>query len=79
MSKFTKCPTCNKEMSSNAVACPNCGEPNKKEHRKKRGNTQGVGFLLMLLGTVLLFVLHPGLGLGLGAIGFFVMVYGFFI
>ena len=29
-----KCTTCDKEMSSNAPACPNCGEPNAEADMK---------------------------------------------
>ncbi len=33
-----KCPMCEREISSNAVACPHCGEPIKRDNKVSRYN-----------------------------------------
>lgn len=32
------CPECNKEISTEATACPNCGYNIKKQNRKNQSN-----------------------------------------
>lgn len=43
-----KCPMCEREISSNAVACPHCGEPSKKEETLNKL----VGYSVVLEGNL---------------------------
>lgn len=79
------CQDCGKEISTKARACPGCGRPTdsaaeeeKKTRRNKRGNTQGMGCLLILLSLFAVF-LSPLLGGPLFLIGLVVLIAGFFI
>lgn len=81
------CSSCNKEISHFAVTCPHCGAPTeygietaKKEKRKKRGNVQGAGCLMIVL-AVILGVTVVGLPFAviLCIAGLAVLVYGFFV
>jgi len=83
--RLTNCPDCGKEISTKARACPGCGRPTdvaaeqeKKTRRNKRGNTQGMGCLIMLLSIFAVF-LSPFLGGPLFFIGLVILIVGFFI
>ena len=43
------CPECSAELSSDAVACPRCGKPNKKAVHKKQNSAQGAGVVIMVV------------------------------
>ena len=84
-SNLMPCPDCGKEISIKARACPGCGSPtsvaveeDKSKRRNKRGNTQGLGCLLMLLSLFAVF-LSPLLGGPLFLIGAVILIAGFFI
>lgn len=67
---LTECLECGKEISDQAISCPNCGNPMNgvqtiEATGKKYKAIQAVGFVLVLIG-VLLFVVGP-----LGAAGVF--------
>ena len=76
------CKECGKEMSSSASACPSCGKPAedvaKKERSKKRGNVQGAGCLIIIVGFVLM-LLSPIVGTLALAAGIVVLLIGFFV
>lgn len=59
-----KCPACGKDVSSNAPACPHCGEPIKSSTEKANGavNPQDpVHFLgLIVVGVMILFFIFLG-------------------
>jgi len=80
MSDLMQCADCGKRISKSAAACPHCGAPNKAAKRKKRGNTQGAGCLLLLVGGGLVLAgISPGVGGFLAVIGLVVLVVGFFL
>jgi hypothetical protein len=56
------CADCGMEMSSEAVACPKCGKPNKKVVAKTKDSKQAMGCLFMLLSLVLGFFFGPLVG-----------------
>ena len=66
------CPECKTEMSSDALACPRCGKPNKKvaskEANKNQDGAQKTGCLLMVVAIPLLF-LFPLAGVVLLLVG----------
>jgi len=82
-----KCQECGKEISDQATACPNCGAPTKygqkdakKERRKRRGNVQGAGCLIMISALILGFtVIGVPLAIFLGIIGLVTLIVGLFI
>jgi uncharacterized membrane protein YvbJ len=82
-----KCKECGKEISDQATACPNCGAPTqygqedeKKERRKKRGNVQGAGCLIIILALILGFtVIGAPFAVFLGIIGLVILIVGLFI
>ena len=81
------CDECGKEISNKATSCPYCGAPTKwgkketkKERRKKRGNVQGAGCLLIILSIILgLTVLGIPFAVFLGIVGLVVLVIGLFL
>lgn len=81
------CTECGKEISDKAASCPHCGAPTewgqketKKERRKKRGNVQGAGCLLIILAIILgITVVGAPFAIFLGIIGLVVMVIGLFL
>lgn len=58
-SALMNCEACNKEMSLKALACPSCGNPNKKMVNKEQNKKQKVGCLLFIIGIPLCFILPP--------------------
>lgn len=83
---LVKCEACGKEISSEAPICPGCGDPtqwgkdtSKSERRKKRGNVQGAGCLIIVLALILgLTVVGLPFAIILGGAGLVVLVIGFF-
>jgi uncharacterized membrane protein YvbJ len=72
------CPECKKEMSGDALQCPNCGKPNKKVRNNRRSNYQGGGCLMIIIGAVLC-VASPFLGGIVAIVGLVFLLIGFFI
>jgi len=74
-----KCTECGKEISSEALDCPGCGKPQtetqKSARRKKRGNTQGAGCLIILIGGGLC-LLSPAIGAIAFIVGFVILLIG---
>ena len=70
-----QCKECKTEMADTAESCPKCGAANKKINRKRRGNVQGCGCLIFLLGIPFIFLLPP-LGVFLAAVGFIILIVG---
>ena len=58
------CADCGKEMSSEAVACPNCGRPSTKAANKAKDSKQSVGCVIVLVGLLMLFFL-PSVEIGI--------------
>lgn len=59
MSKITKCPACDNNVSTQALACPHCGHPLKEaEQPKKRKSLTKP--LLGCLGSIVLFFVFVG-------------------
>ena len=50
---LTKCADCGHDMSVEALACPQCGKPNKKARNKAENSKQAVGCAFILLSLVL--------------------------
>ena len=81
------CTECGKEISDKAASCPHCGAPTKwgqketkKERRKRRGNVQGAGCLLIILAIILgLTVIGIPFAVFLGIVGLTVIVIGLFL
>ena len=81
------CNDCGREISNKAASCPNCGAPTKwgkkqakKERRKRRGNVQGAGCLLIILAIVLgLTVVGIPFAIFIGIVGLVVLIIGLFI
>ena len=81
------CPDCKKEISKRAKTCPNCGAPTswgekvkKKEKNKRRENVQGAGCLLIILAFIIGVTLGGPIFFALvAAIGFIILIVGFFI
>jgi len=46
-------------MSSDAMACPRCGKPNKRAMNKTMDSKQSLGCLLLLLSLLCFFLLPP--------------------
>jgi len=46
-----KCPMCNKEISPNAVSCPNCGEPMRKEESNNNFIKDSCNVVLLSVGS----------------------------
>lgn len=46
------CPECDREMSSEAMACPGCGRPNPIAKNKVMDGHQRTGCLLILLSII---------------------------
>ena len=81
---LTKCPDCGESISTAAPMCPKCGRPmtrlgaNAVQTQRKGGKYEGVGFLIMLVGIGLCFVI-PGLGGITIAVGFIIFLIGRFM
>ncbi|WP_043807453.1 zinc ribbon domain-containing protein [Desulfatibacillum aliphaticivorans] len=81
------CEECGEKISEKAESCPKCGAPTKagkKAQKKarvaKRGNTQGVGCLLILLSVVLgLTVVGAPVAALLFIVGFVILIAGLLI
>ncbi len=77
-----KCPDCNKEISSYAPACPNCGRPKHssihtiEQTGKKFKKTQLIYSMMVALGMIMVFI---GMGTEsaiIGILGFILIVIG---
>lgn len=81
-----KCEACGKEISTEASACPGCGDPtrrgkdtSKEEEQKHRSNLQGAGCLMIILAFILgLTVVGLPFAMILGLVGLVVLVMGLF-
>lgn len=84
---LVSCKECGKEISDEAASCPHCGAPTvwgkkqaKKERRKRRGNVQGAGCLLIILAILLGFtIIGAPFGMFLGVLGLVILIIGLFI
>ena len=47
---FVQCAECGREISSEAVACPQCGKPGVAARKKAQDNKQLIACVLMLVG-----------------------------
>lgn len=54
MDKLINCPTCNKEISPNAIACPNCGEPINSSDKLKDFNKIDIKPIIEVNGEIYL-------------------------
>lgn len=83
------CPECGNKISSQASACPKCGSPTpadvqktKIKLRNKKGNMQGAGIIMMIIGAGL--AAGSGgmdgtlLGLVVGVFGLALVIVSFF-
>ena len=73
-----RCPECEKEISQDALQCPNCGKPNKKMRNIKRTNYQSGGCLMFVVGAMLCIV-SPFFGGLVAVVGLVFLLIGFFI
>ena len=71
---LVKCEDCGREMSSDAVACPQCGKPNKQAQHKAENSKQAVGCAFMLGGLVLFVFLPPIVASAVFIVGLIVML-----
>lgn len=46
------CAECKREISSDAIACPHCGKPQRSAVNRKQDNGQRVGCALMVVALV---------------------------
>jgi len=82
-----KCNECEKEISDKAHSCPNCGSPTKwgnniekKKRRTRRGNVQGIGFLIVIFSIFLgLTIIGFPIAIPLGIVGSVILLIGFII
>jgi len=74
--KLNACEACQKQISSEAAACPSCGHPQKAVRQKIRGDRQGGGCLLIILSMVL-GMFSPILGSIAFIVGFVLLLWGF--
>jgi len=79
------CVDCGKQISASARSCPGCGRPtfvaleeDKKTKRNKRGNTQGMGCLLIVL-SLFAISLSPFISGALFLVGLVILIAGFFV
>lgn len=52
-----KCPACGKDISTQAVSCPNCGHPLVKSGAKPQSKSRVGGLLAILLGVIVVVVI----------------------
>lgn len=76
---LVECGECRKEISSEAASCPQCGHPQEKvlaqERTARRGRTQGMGCLIILL-ALLLGTAVPSIGIIIFIVGAGVLILG---
>ena len=53
---LVKCADCGREMSTDALACPQCGKPNKQAQRRAESSMQAVGCAFILVTVLVVFV-----------------------
>jgi len=75
MGNLINCEDCNNQMSSEAMACPNCGKPNKLAKSKNRDQVQKGGCLLVIIGAVAC-VISPFIGIIAIVVGIVIILIG---
>lgn len=85
------CPECGRKVSDKAVSCPNCGAPiaemdtvilDPKSHAKVTrtgAKWEGIGFILIIVGTITAMTLNGTLGGILAFAGFVFFIIGRFL
>lgn len=81
---LTKCPDCDKDVSTSAASCPECGRPmaafsgKAVQTQRKGGKYEAIGFLLIVAGLATCFASFEVGGLLMCA-GFVVFLVGRFM
>lgn len=50
---LARCPDCGREISTEALACPGCGKPNRSALHKAQDGRQRIGCAIVVLGLIL--------------------------
>ena len=65
-----RCAECGREISSDAVACPGCGKPNRAGVNRAKDSSQHIGCAIMIAALFAGALLNPLLGIVLFLVGF---------
>ena len=75
MGRLVTCEDCGNPVSSEAMACPHCGKPNKTAKGKQRDQVQKGGCLVLIVG-VLFCAVSPIFGGIIAAVGVIIVLVG---